>query len=296
MKRMDAESTNAALCETFKTWGLPKAIQSDNGPPFRSTAFCEFWLEKGVQVRKSVPLSPQSNGMVERHNQGIIKALAASKLDGTNWRLTLDHYVHKHNTLVPHARLNLTPFELMVGWRYRGTFPCLWNQKPVDRTEVRERDAEAKLASNKYADTRRGARVSDVKVGDKVLLARQKRSKTDPTFSSEVYKVIARQGARVVVMNRNGVQYDRNIQEIRKVPLHDPELETSTEHSTAATPRLIDGKPVLYSENREPSHERVDSETEPTGLCEPDKHNLRSRQSIKRLAKFNDAYVYHVSW
>ncbi|XP_062538807.1 uncharacterized protein K02A2.6-like [Armigeres subalbatus] len=125
MKAMDAESTNAALCEVFQTWGLPIILQSDNGPPFQSAAFIEFWKSKGIDVRKSIPLSPQSNGAVERQNQGIIKALSASKLDGRNWRHALQEFVHRHNTLVPHSRLAVTPFELMVGWKHRGTFPSL---------------------------------------------------------------------------------------------------------------------------------------------------------------------------
>lgn len=86
MRSMDAESTNSALSEVFQTWGLPIVIQSDNGPPFQSAVFIKFWKEKGIDIRKAIPLSPQSNGAVERQNQGIIKALSASRLDGRNWR------------------------------------------------------------------------------------------------------------------------------------------------------------------------------------------------------------------
>lgn len=185
-------------------------------------------------MRKAVPLSPQSKGVGERQNQGIIKALAASRVDAENWRIALQRYVHNHNTLVPHARLNATPFELMVGWKFRGTFPSLWNnstEKELDRINIRELDSETKLLSKKDADTVRGAKDSDIKIGDIVLLYQQKKSKTDTTFAVDRYTVIARSGAKVVVMSGNGVQYARNVRDVRKAPINieiDPEIRKSS--------------------------------------------------------------------
>lgn len=299
MKGLDAESTNLALCEVFQMWGFPVVIQSDNGPPFQSAAFTQFWRDKGIDIRKAIPLSPQSNGSVERQNQGIIKALAASKLENRNWRLALREYVHRHNTLVPHSRLGVTPFEMMVGWKYRGTFPSLWSGQETncrDQQDLAEKDAEAKLASKKYADSTRGAKESDIGVGDTVLLAQTKKSKVDPTFSYERYTVIAREGAKVVVMSKSGLQYSRNVREVKRAPEteHDntstvsPPVGTSDEGETESA--VGEGQAILPGEtSHQPEPESANDVPEAASS-----RNLRERSAIRRPTRFDDGYVYRV--
>ncbi|XP_062538828.1 uncharacterized protein K02A2.6-like [Armigeres subalbatus] len=160
MRRTNADCTNAALCEIFKRWGVPRIIQSDNGPPFQSSTFCTFWEEKGVKQRKA---------------------------------------------------------------------------------------------------------------------------KTDPIFSAERYTVVARQGAKVVVVSQNGIQYARNIQDIKRAPSMELENDES----------LVLGGHDESSTIPADNHSSAPVQTEP-GNLQPPGTSLRSRASLRKPPRYNSDYVYTV--
>lgn len=301
MQRTNADATNTALLQIFKQWGFPRVIQSDNGPPFQGSPFCEFWEGKNVAVRKSIPLCPQTNGMIERYNQPVIKTLSAAKLEGRNWREALEMYVHNHNTLIPHSRLKVTPFELLVGWKYRGTFPSLWNKasgKDLDREDVRELDAEEKLISSKHADSARGAKPSDIRVGDKVFVKQQKRTKSDATYGSEKFTVLAQDGPRMVICSENGVQYARSVNDLKKVPSF---AEQEPDKAQVTPSQGIEGYEGNAPEGVQdtPSPEIVDEPEDVPAKTNRDSNggrmSLRDRGMVKKPVRYNDNFVYRIS-
>lgn len=260
MKNTDADSTNAALSRIFEVWGYPIAIHSDNGPPFQGEKFIKTWENRGVKIRKAIPLSAQTNGAVERQNKGLKDALTAAKLDNVNWKTSLEQYLHMHNKVRPLSRLGVTPFELLVGWRFRGTFPFLWETlqaDQLDRTDIREKDARTKMDSKQYADWIRGAKESNITVGDRVFLAQNSKQKGDPTFAEDRYTVLTRDGAKIVVQSDRGVQYTRNVQDVKKVP-----IDLHENHDTVAV-ELCESSPeiilndVKEKENVSEKHKRV---------------------------------------
>jgi len=72
VERMDGEHVWAVFDAAFRESGLPKAVRSDNGPPFASTGagglsvLSVRLVKAGVMPERIAPASPQQNGRLER--------------------------------------------------------------------------------------------------------------------------------------------------------------------------------------------------------------------------------------
>lgn len=67
---------------TFREYGLPQAIRTDNGPPFASrglaglTELSVWWLRLGIGLERIQPGQPQQNGRHERMHRTLKEATA----------------------------------------------------------------------------------------------------------------------------------------------------------------------------------------------------------------------------
>ena len=75
MTKTDADRVIKCLEKMFRTHGLPECIRSVDGPHFQSEKFSTFLSNLGIDHKKGIPLSPESNGEVERANSTILKAI-----------------------------------------------------------------------------------------------------------------------------------------------------------------------------------------------------------------------------
>ena len=59
----------------FSDYGTPKILQSDNGAEFVNKIIDAFTILHGIEPRLSAVYNPRTNGLVERRNKDISKAL-----------------------------------------------------------------------------------------------------------------------------------------------------------------------------------------------------------------------------
>jgi putative transposase len=94
----------------FQEFGLPKAIRSDNGPPFASsgagglTALAVWWMRLGIRPERIAPGKPQQNGRQERFHR-TLKAETASP----SKQRAFDLFRRDYNEDRPHEALGQRP-------------------------------------------------------------------------------------------------------------------------------------------------------------------------------------------
>jgi hypothetical protein len=217
-----------SLEEVFSRHGMPRTIKSDNGPQFVSNEFKQFCEQNGIRPVKVTPKWAQANGEVERQNQSLVKRIQIAQAEGLDWKRELLKYVFKYRT-TEHATTGKTPAELLFGRKLRGKLPDLSARGGYD-LDVRDRDAEQKGRSKLYADERRGAKPSEVDVGDKILLKADKVNKFSTTFQPTPYTVVSKTGNNVMIQSPEGVQYSRNTSHVKKFITPQPEQKATTDN------------------------------------------------------------------
>lgn len=106
---------------TFREFGLPRAIRTDNGVPFASPSalfglsrLSVWWLRLGISVERIKPGNPQENGRHERLHLTLKRE--ATKPAGENLlqqQEKFDTFIEEFNTQRPHQALDMKfPSEL----------------------------------------------------------------------------------------------------------------------------------------------------------------------------------------
>lgn len=113
-----AETTAAFLARcltTFQEKGiLVERILTDNGGNYRSHLFAAVAAAHGVQLKRTRPYRPQTNGKAEAFNKTLQREWAYVRLYETNTErlAALPVFVHEYNAHRPHTALGgLTPLQ-----------------------------------------------------------------------------------------------------------------------------------------------------------------------------------------
>ena len=105
-------AVGARMDRLFKEHGLPRAIRSDNGPPFASAAVGGLtrlsvrWVKLGIALERIRPGKPQQNGRHERMH-GTLKGEACSPPQATarKQQRRFDAFRQEYNHERPHEAL-----------------------------------------------------------------------------------------------------------------------------------------------------------------------------------------------
>ena len=110
------DSVRHVFDSAFQEFGLPKAIRSDNGPPFASsgagalTSLAVWWMRLGIRPERIAPGKPQQNGRQERFHR-TLKAETASppKAHLRAQQRAFDFFRREYNEDRPHEALGQRP-------------------------------------------------------------------------------------------------------------------------------------------------------------------------------------------
>jgi putative transposase len=100
---------------TFKTFGLPAVIRTDNGVPFSSpkalyglSQLSVWWLRLGIQIERIRPGHPEQNGRHERMHLTLkTEATKPAAANVLQQQARFDAFVERYNRERPHQALNM---------------------------------------------------------------------------------------------------------------------------------------------------------------------------------------------
>lgn len=110
---ISTEGVRPVLERAFREHGLPRAIRSDNGPPFGSdgagglTRLSVWWLKLGIAPHFIPPGAPQNNGRLERlHRTMAEQAMAQRAASPAELQRRIDAFRRHYNEERPHEALD----------------------------------------------------------------------------------------------------------------------------------------------------------------------------------------------
>lgn len=242
MKETDADHTIDQLEDLFVTFGYPKFLKLDNGPPFKSRKFREWADSKGITLVFSTPLAPWMNGEAESQMRGIDKILRIAVAQKEPWQVELNKYLFAYNRRV-HPVTGLKPAEMMFKRKVRDLLPTVEDperNEPVIE-EARDKDKVEKHLGKLTGDARRRAKKSSLEIGDVVLMETKPTSGLQSKFGTTPFTIIEKRGGTVTIRNEEGTTYRRSTCQVKKMPverahLGEPASEPSEDGEPASEP------------------------------------------------------------
>lgn len=114
VEKTDFAHVRALLEATFREYGLPQAMRSDNGPPFASVGLgglsrlAVWWIRLGVLPERIEPGHPEQNGRHERLHRTLKRETASPpRATGRAQQKAFDAFRQQYNQQRPHEALEM---------------------------------------------------------------------------------------------------------------------------------------------------------------------------------------------
>ncbi len=139
LKGTTVEEVRGQFDRIFRRYGVPEAIQCDNGEPFISvqsraglTRLSAWWVSLGITIVRSRPGCPQDNGGHERMHRDLKADVQAHpQWNRLQEQRALDRWRQEFNHVRPHEALQgKTPAELYRPCQRRSLRPVRWQYPP----------------------------------------------------------------------------------------------------------------------------------------------------------------------
>lgn len=112
LSRPTFEDTWRVFERTFREYGLPQAIRSDNGTPFAGASLRRLsrlsvrWIRLGIEPRLITPGKPQQNGRLERLHRTLKDAVCSDPAANCKaQKNALDAFRDRYNRIRPHEAI-----------------------------------------------------------------------------------------------------------------------------------------------------------------------------------------------
>ena len=222
-------ATIPKLERMFSVHGIPSVLRSDNGPPFTGEEFKKFMLENGINHRRITPLWPQANSEAENFMKPLTKAIRSAHAEGKNWKKDVYLFLLNYRA-TPHSTTGFAPSELLFNRKIKTKLPQLTvNSQTEMNSKVQKNDKEAKEKMKRHADEKSHVKVSDIKVGDTVLIRQKKQNKFSTKFDPSPFYVVRRKGTMITAV-RNRKYVSRNVSHFKKIESSIGESSITDEH------------------------------------------------------------------
>lgn len=228
-----AKPVVSALDQIYTDYGEPDSHRTDNGPPFNSQEFDTFTQDRGIEHIKTFPYHPQANP-AETFMRPLGKTMKSAMHSKQSPEQALNNLLSNYRA-TPHPTTNNAPGDVMLRYGYKKDFP----RKPISQGRVdqgRANDIAEKKERQERINKSNHRMKSNYRIGDKVYIKNNKKTKFDPLFGPTIHEVIeTKDGGVITQSQKDNTTSRRHLDDIKEIPADEPptaETETNTASSS----------------------------------------------------------------